>query len=145
MNRHGKVSFVWLAVLSLLILGTTVLTGCVTEPAKPAITEATLAKALDDGYRAVTPATTFTSDTQMIYCSVKVEHGSNTPVKAVWVYLDMDPDYQIDSYTENVTGSSYVGFSISIPNNGWPVGAYELRLYLGGSLTTTRTFTIVAE
>ena len=55
-----------------------------------------------------------------------------------------DPDFAEETLTATEEGQNG-GFTLSKPNNGWPVGKYRAELYVDGKLAETVKFEIKAE
>lgn len=90
----------------------------------------------------------FSPDSPALHALVTVaDAAAGTVVKGAWVSVDAisTPNYQIDA--AEVTMKEAEGtlhFSLSRPNNGWPLGNYRLDVYLNGRLATMATFSIAA-
>jgi hypothetical protein len=53
------------------------------------------------------------------------------------------PNYQIDSAELSLQGSPVNGsFSLSQPDQGWPIGQYRLEISVGGNIVHTERFSI---
>jgi hypothetical protein len=114
------------------------------------ITQAVLGTGATDKYEIVNPTTVFTPDTPKIYCAWKAEGvKAGTPVRGVWIAEDVGnvapANYKIDEATLNVPLATEGTFSLSKPNNGFPVGKYRLEIYLGKDLAKTLQFTVKAK
>ncbi len=96
---------------------------------------------------------TFTTDTARIYlvCSSDdVKQGQM--INSQWIAADTNkvapPNYKIDekslqvpkNLNDNQTFTTK--FSLSKPNNGWPVGTYHVDIYVDGQLVKSVPFTI---
>jgi hypothetical protein len=89
----------------------------------------------------------FSKDDENIFASVSY---SGMPVKSdfvgKWVYVDTAR--LIKTYQKTIIGSDTFAFSMNakqdswIPIKKWPVGKYELRIYLGGDQIRTIPFTV---
>ncbi|HEY6249261.1 MAG TPA: hypothetical protein VI685_04835 [Candidatus Angelobacter sp.] len=116
------------------------------------ITKAELGTGITDKYEIVNPTSQFTLETAKIYCAWKAEGlKSGTSVRGVWIAEDVGKvapaNYKIDEATFNPSiGSPNEGsFTLSKPNNGFPVGKYRLEIYLGKDLAKTVPFTVKAK
>ncbi len=122
------------------------------EPAagQARITKALLGTGATDKYEIVNPATEFLPDTPKIYCAWTAEGvKAGTPVRGVWIAEDVGnvapANYKIDEATLNLPFVDKGTFSLSKPNNGFPVGKYRLEIYLGKDLVKTVRFTVKAK
>jgi hypothetical protein len=85
----------------------------------------------------------------VIYCAFKIEgiEGGAT-IRGVWIAEDVGkvapPNYKIDEASLKLTGDGDAKgkFSLSKPNNGFPVGKYRTEIYIGDKLAKTVTFTV---
>jgi hypothetical protein len=95
---------------------------------------------------------TFTKDTPKIYlfCSSDDVQKGQT-VKSVWIAADTNnvapPNYKIDEKSIQVPAiaddQTYdTNFSLSKPNNGWPVGSYHVDIYVDDQLAQSVKFNV---
>ncbi len=76
------------------------------------------------------PARTFAPDAESIYAVAKLAYAPDgTRVAASFYYLE-NGEREIASDELETGGEKWVSFSLSPPENGWPVGQYEVRLLL---------------
>ena len=113
----------------------------------PSLTEATMALGVDAEGKPVNPTSTFATDTPEVFCSVLVSNVSQPlEILSEWYYVEGElegvTDHLIDSHTLTVEVDQYVEFSLSIPDDGWPVGSYELLLYIDGEPELAVPFTV---
>jgi pSer/pThr/pTyr-binding forkhead associated (FHA) protein len=97
------------------------------------LSEATMTTAVDADMRPLNATDVFTVNTPEIHCSVKLSNApDDTEIKSEWVYLHGEREdlrnYMIDSTIVITEGTRYLDFSLSNPENGWPIGEYELIL-----------------
>ena len=137
-----------------------VLQGCgkTETPAAPAAAPSTTAATASAGTPVVEsaiakdsdtpPATTFTADVPKLYAFFKTS-GTKTgdSLRAVWIAEDVGDaapkETKIDESTLTADKNDFTGgFSLSKPNQGWPVGKYRTEMYLGDKLASTSKFTI---
>ncbi len=89
---------------------------------------------------------TFTPDTSAIHSVIvfsDVKAGDQ--VKGVWVAVDAIeiPDYEIGSTTLSLkAGEARAHFQLSRPNNGWPIGNYNLLVYVNDVFITSIPFKV---
>jgi hypothetical protein len=89
----------------------------------------------------------FSKDDENIFASVSY---SGMPVKSDFVgkFVYVDTARLIKTYQKTIIGSDTFAFSMNakqdswIPVLKWPVGKYELRIYLGGDQIKTIPFTV---
>lgn len=109
------------------------------------LSDETMASAVDDQTKMpVTAATSFAPDTPMIYATAKLSNAPDgTRVKAAFYYLEGGEELIAE---DEVTagGTRHVSFSLSRPDNGWPSGKYETRLFLNGEEARRLPFTVAA-
>lgn len=97
-----------------------------------------------DGFKPVNVTTKFTTTTPAFYVTGEINNApDDTVISAVWYYLDADADYMIDQsqYQVEGTNNSFY-FSLSIPDNGWPVGTYRVDLYIDDAVDQSIFFTV---
>ena len=136
-------------VVAMATLGFVALAKPMVAWADPELTEAVLGTAVNDDDKVTNPTDTFTADTPMIYCAFKIEgvEGGAT-IRGVWIAEDVGkvapPNYKIDEASLKLTGDGDAKgkFSLSKPNNGFPLGKYRTEIYIGDKLAKTVTFTV---
>ncbi len=97
------------------------------------LTEAQTARAIHLESQAPTePASTFSEEAQAIYAAAKLSYAPDgTKVKATFHYLE-NGDNEIASDEIEAGGERWLSFTLSPAATGWPLGQYEVRLYLNG-------------
>lgn len=139
-----------LPLSSLLVVG--ICCSVILSAAEPRVTEAVLGRDKVDkekGYQIVKPGTVFPPDVPQIVCVFKVEGaGVGATTKSVWIAEDVGkaapPNYKIAEKSLVLPFMDSGTFSLSKPNNGFPVGSYRLEIYFGNKLTKTLKFSIQA-
>ena len=122
--------------------------GAVSTPAATAsagtpVVESAIAKDSD-----TPPATTFTADVPKLYAFFKTTGTKKgDTLRAVWIAEDVGDaapkETKIDESSLSADKDDFTGgFSLSKPNNGWPVGKYRTEMHLGDQLASTARFTI---
>lgn len=111
------------------------------------ITDAVLGTSIGSDYQIAKPTTEFAASTPAIQCGWVVEGiEKETAVRGVWIAEDVGkaapPNYKIDEATIKMAGDGKGSFSLSKPNNGFPVGKYRVEIYLGEKLAKTVPFTV---
>ena len=94
------------------------------------------------------PATTFASDVPKLYAFFKstgTQKGDT--FRAVWIAEDVGAaapkETKIDEGTMAADTDNFTAaFSLSKPNNGWPVGKYRAEIHVGDKLASTSKFSI---
>ena len=131
------------------VVGFTPLVGCDGEVSftTASLSAATMAKGTDSDSQPVGPTDQFEIDTPEIFCSVKLSNAPNdTEVLSEWVYIKGElegvTDHVIDTFPVVTDGTRYLEFSMERPDGGWPVGAYELVLYVDGKEKVAVPFTV---
>ena len=77
-----------------------------------------------------------------LFCAINFEGPPDTVLKAAWMYVDTAEEVLIDSNEISVPHNDQILFSLSRPDNGWPVGNYEFRLFIDNELKITKPFKI---
>ena len=112
----------------------------------PGIVKADMGLGISDKYEIVKPANVFTNDTPEIFCVWKADAPQGIETRGVWIAEDVgkiaEPNHKITEATEKMPFSRAGNFSLTKPNNGWPVGKYRLEIYLGNKLVKSLPFTI---
>jgi hypothetical protein len=101
------------------------------------LSEATMAENVNEDLSPLNATDVFNIDAPEIHCSVKLSNAPvDTEVKGEWIYVEGEGEnvenYLIDSTILITEGTRYLDFSLSIPDNGWPIGEYELVLSING-------------
>lgn len=97
------------------------------------------------------PATSFTSDTPKLFAFFRTTGSKQgDELRGAWIAVDVGDaapaNTKIDEATITGDKDDFEGaFSISKPDNGWPVGDYKVEIYNGDDLVSTTEFTITAE
>jgi hypothetical protein len=118
---------------------TTVVTASAAKP----VVESAIAKDSD-----TPPAITFSADVAKLYAFFKstgTKQGDN--FRGVWIAEDVGDaapkETKIDEAVLPADKGDFNGaFSITKPNNGWPIGTYRAEIYVGDQLASTSKFTI---
>lgn len=101
----------------------------------------------EDTFKPVTATDTFSINTPKIYLTGSLNNApGDTVIKAKWIYIENDPAVEIDSATYEAKDSDVdFQFNLSIPENGWPVGKYEVKLYLDDKIEKAVKFEVAAS
>ena len=87
------------------------------------------------------PTNVFKPDAAEIFLSAEVTNvAGESSVDIHWTYLGTNET--INGPTQKITDDARVGFSLTKPNNGWPVGQYKAVLLLNGKEAGSITFSV---
>ena len=88
--------------------------------------------------------TTFATDTPKIFLSADItdDVDSGSKITVAWISIDSGgvapPNYKIDEVNLDVGMiDNHVDASLSRPDNGWPVGTYQVQIIVDGKLEET--------
>jgi len=133
------------------ILGAMSISGCSGEVSftTAKLTEATMCLGVDGQNQPVNPTDEFGVNTPEIFCSVKLSNApDDTEVGSEWVYVKGEAagvtDYVIDTLVLPADGTQFLQFSLPRPDGGWPIGEYQLNLYIDGKEAVSLPFTVSA-
>ena len=107
-----------------------------------AVGSVTLGKAIDTGKKVSQAAESFgTKDT--IYASVNTTGSGNATLKAKWTYRKGGQESLVKEDKQMIapTGPATSEFHISKPD-GWPVGDYQVEIFVDDKSANTKTFTV---
>ena len=107
------------------------------------LTNAAMASMINpDTLQAVSKTNHFSPDTPIIYATAMLKNApEDTLVTAQWYYVTDDIDIaSVD--IESTETNQFISFSLSRPDNGFPVGDYEVALYVDGELSVTLEFSV---
>ena len=84
----------------------------------------------------------FEVNTPVIYVMTDLKNApEDTEIKAEWWYTESDT--YITEYALNSTETNQlITFSLSVPDSGWPVGSYEVRLFIDGTEKAVIPFSV---
>jgi hypothetical protein len=110
------------------------------------LTEAAMASEVDpDTMEPITKTDEFQSDTSVIYATALLKNApEDTKITATWIYLEDDTEIASVDALSTETNQA-VSFSLSRPDNGFPVGQYKVELAIDGKLSETLRFTVEAS
>jgi hypothetical protein len=111
------------------------------------LSEATMALSVDSMSKPVESASVFESDTPEIICSVLVSNApAGTELLSEWYYVSGEwqgvTNRLVGSVPVAVQGTQYAALSLTVPDEGWPAGQYQVKLYLNGSLQDAVPFSV---
>ena len=112
---------------------------------KPQLTEAAIASEIDlSTNKALVLNDRFQTDTPVIYATaLLIDAPENTKITATWTYTaDNTKIASVDVLSTQV--SQYISFSLSRPDNGFPVGGYQVDLAINGTRSETLRFSVEA-
>jgi hypothetical protein len=132
-RAYKSVSIVVPALMVFLILAAS---GCEFSFSTAKLSEAVMCLSVnEDTKKPIGKTDVFSSDTPEIFCSVRLSHApADTTIKSEWIYVKGEvedlTDYTIDEFSLTAEGTSYVSFSLTRPNTGFPKGDYMLKLLM---------------
>jgi hypothetical protein len=92
---------------------------------------------------------TFATDTAKLYLSATItdEVHSGSKLAVAWIAVDSGgvapPNYKIDEVSFDVgLIDNRLDASLSKPNNGWPVGTYQVDIIVDGKVEETVPFSV---
>lgn len=91
---------------------------------------------------------TFTTDTPKIYVGADLDEvSSGSKITVAWISVDSGgaapPNYKIDEASFDVGAiENHINASLSRPNNGWPVGTYQVQLAVDGEVVESVDFSV---
>jgi hypothetical protein len=92
---------------------------------------------------------TFATDTPKLYLSAHItdDVSSGSKLTVAWISIDSGgvapPNYKIDEVSFDVGAlDNRLDASLSKPNNGWPVGTYQVEIIVDGKLEETVPFSV---
>lgn len=108
--------------------------GCEAEISTAKLSELATASEVDkETKKPITVTDRFTPDTEVIYCTAKMENAPpDTKIKYVWYYTEPENDVEITTWEGKASegGSGYIYCYLTRPDNGWPTGQYMVKVYL---------------
>ena len=115
----------------------------------PSLTEAAMASEVDSLDVPTKTASLFKDDISTIYCTARLSNAPpNTEIRAEWIYVGGERSDLLNSilYENSVieSGTSRIKFSQNKrASGGWPLGKYEVVLYLNGERAKVVPFSII--
>ncbi len=96
-----------------------------------------------DGSKKVTQASGSFGKKDTIYASVDTTGAGTATLKAMWTYRKGGQETLVKEDTQTITptGSATSEFHISKPD-GWPVGDYQVEIFVNGKSVQSKTFTV---
>jgi hypothetical protein len=92
----------------------------------------------------------FSADAKAIHAVINLADAeAGAVLKGAWVSVDAieTPNYEIDAVEAKVAadGEAAAHFSLSVPDNGWPIGNYRFDFYIDGKRVASSPFSIGAR
>jgi hypothetical protein len=141
---HVYYKLIPIIALCISILVTASCITVVNESKGVTLTEITMTTAVDFDMKPLDTTDVFDVDIKEIHCSVKLSNApTNTRVTAEWIYIQGVEDlqnYTIDEYSVTTEGTRYIDMSLLRPYEGWPIGDYEVVLFVNGTETARAEF-----
>ncbi len=130
--------------LSLFAIITIILSSCSFSFTTANLDRVQMAAEVDSDYGPVTVTDVFSVFAPEIYLTGTVKNApKGTIITARWVFTQEDPDRIIDDVDlaiENQT-TNFV-FSLPVPDEGWPAGTYEVKIFIDGEYDRSVNFTV---
>lgn len=105
------------------------------------ISDVETAEDVNSDLEPVNKTSEFKTNQEKIYVTLKFSNApSDTKLKAEWYYIEEEE--KIASYTKKVDGSGRAAFHLTKPDDGWPTGSYEVRLFIDGEKADNASFSI---
>lgn len=135
-------------LLTILLLTFTLVMGCEAEFSTAKLSELATASEIDkETKKPITVTDRFTPDTEVIYCTAKMENvPPDTKIMYVWYYTEPENDIEITKWegTASEGGSGYIYGYLTRPNDGWPSGQYLVKVYLDDQEAGSVPFEVVS-
>ena len=131
--------------ISLLCLGLiVVLAACSFSVTTANYSNLAMAGDVDENNGPIGVTTTFAVDSPLVYVTGLLKNApEGTVITAEWYYLESDPVVFIDGASyESVDTTTTFNFSLSKPTAGWPLGGYEVKLYIDDVYKETLAFKV---
>lgn len=138
-----------IVLLSLLVLTLSIASGCEAEFSTSSAKLSSVATASEVNQETKEPVTltdTFYPDSEIIYCTTKLENAlAGTKIKFVWYYTEPEEDIEITSWESEVAeeGTGHINCYLTRPDNGWPPGQYLVKVYLDDNEAGSASFKVV--
>jgi hypothetical protein len=150
----------WLVVCVIIALGLVALLlgGCGKKEVSPqggVISEVTMAAAVDEDGRPLSPTSVFPTDAPGFYCSFKLSgFPVGTKIKAKWVYVGGEAEGEVGqnyAFGDEQTGTverEGVGYTFTvlehpgIADYKWPKGDYKVVLSVGDEEKASASFKV---
>lgn len=136
-------------VISLLITATACIKVNTTGQKSPsaAVSDATLANAIDADGKPINASTAFLVNAEVIYLSVRLNNApANTQVLVKLTYVDGEATDLANTTMYNNTksgqGTGYLAFAMTPPPGGFPQGNYSVSVSANGQEVTTTPFKV---
>lgn len=109
--------------------------GKIDAAAQAILAEVRMADSINADFEPDHLTSTFRPSDKTFYCTVRTKSiDAGTVVKAMWYYLDQDQFIQEKEYPTEA-GVNQIAFNLTRPEaNEWPVGRYEVRLFVNDAL-----------
>ena len=133
-KKKGKVILI-LAIVVVLVLGVAMLLN-------GEISNVQMATSVDSTTKVPINATNvFSSSDSVINCSMYTNVDAGTEIKAEWYYTTeslLITDYS----TKTSMKGQQINFNLSKPTSGWPIGNYEVKIYVNGKYSQSANFEV---
>ena len=133
------------SICIMIVVTVCLFAGCVTpDSGSPAISDAVMASEVDGvTYEALEKTDVFGVDSPIIHvvANLRGAEADATVVKAEWVYVDQEIFIaEAEAVAEYSEGP--VWFNLTMPDNGWPIGKYQVTLFADDEEMTVKFFRV---
>ncbi len=106
-----------------------------------------MSKGIDKNMNPLEITTEFDVDSPVFYLTGEVRNATvDSVLKAEWYWVESDPDTLIlDAELTLEDANSTFQFNLTKPTSGWPVGEYEVWLYLDGEYMEKVAFSVTED
>lgn len=104
-----------------------------------------MSKGIDKNMEPLDVTVAFEPSAPVFYLTGEIRNATiDSVIKAEWYYLETDPITMIlDAELTLEDANSTFQFNLTKPTNGWPVGKYEVWLYLDGEYIEKVAFEVI--
>lgn len=117
--------------------------GIIDPAAQAILAEVRMADSITADFEPDHLTSVFRPADKTFYCTVRTKSlDAGTVIKANWYYIDQDQFIQEKEYPTEA-GVNQIAFNLTRPEaNEWPVGRYEVRIYVNDALGMTVPFEV---
>lgn len=107
-----------------------------------AVKQVVLTKAVDAEKKATAPTNVFAA-ADTIHAVVETSGTGKASLKALWTYHKGDKSAQVSELVQEIDakGPANTEFHVSKPD-GWPVGDYQVQIFLNGTSASSQKFSV---
>ncbi len=107
------------------------------------VKQVTLSSKIDEATKQAAMAMNSFAANDTIYAVVDTIGSGKTAIKALWTYHKGDKTAQVNETVQEIdaAGPASTEFHISKPS-GWPVGDYQVEVFINGTSASVQKFTV---